>query len=344
MTLKIIPFNEEMLPQAGALLAQRHRRDRASLPELPARFEEPVIARKAVEAALHRQHAGGFAALDNSRLAAYLIGDMAIDNVWGRSGWIRTAGCAYDPEAGVEIVRDLYAVLGVHWVDYGIFAHFALIPVSDPELIYAWFSLSFGIEQVHALVDLEALDPTTPSIPPGVEIRKAGPADRQHLAEMSDVIWKTQVKAPVWAAMIPEAVGETEAGWAGLVDEADVTVWLASMAGKVAGVQGYWPAEPAGDYLMVPENCVHMSAAGTRVEARGQGIGTLLTKYGLAQASVRGHRFCETDWRSTNLLASRFWPRRGFRPVAYRLVRRVDQRIAWADGTPAPGTGHQESV
>ena len=101
---------------------------------------------------------------------------------------------------------------------------------------------------------------------------------------------------------------------------------------NVVGVQGYWPPESAGDYLLVPDNCVHMSVAGTRVEARGRGIGTLLTKVGLAQARAAGYRFCETDWRSTNLLASRFWPRRGFRPAAYRLVRRVDERIAWAHG------------
>lgn len=332
MTLEIIPFHEELLPQAAELLAQRHRRDRASLPELPARFEEAATAGKALEAALQREHAGGFAALAGGRLAAYLVGDMAIDSVWGRSGWVRTAGCAYNPDAGVEIVRDLYAALGARWVEHGVFAHFALVPVRDPELIHAWFSLSFGIEQIHALADLQALDSGTPAIPPGVEIRKAGPADRQRLAEMSDVIWRTQVKAPVWAAMMPEAVGETAAGWAELVDEADVTAWLALAAGKVVGVQGYWPPEPAGDHLLVPENCVHMSAAGTRVEARGRGIGTLLTKYGLAQARAAGYRFCETDWRSTNLLASRFWPRRGFRPVAYRLVRRVDERIAWAHG------------
>jgi hypothetical protein len=30
-------------------------------------------------------------------------------------------------------------------------------------------------------------------------------------------------------------------------------------------------------------------------------------------------------------LPARFWPRQGFRPIAYRLVRRVDQRIAWAN-------------
>jgi hypothetical protein len=53
----------------------------------------------------------------------------------------------------------------------------------------------------------------------------------------------------------------------------------------------------------------------------------------LAQAARAGFRYCETDWRSANLLASRFWPRQGFRPVAYRLARRIDPRIAWANGS-----------
>jgi hypothetical protein len=30
-----------------------------------------------------------------------------------------------------------------------------------------------------------------------------------------------------------------------------------------------------------------------------------------------------TDWRVTNLLASRFWPRRGFRTTFLRLYRSI---------------------
>jgi hypothetical protein len=30
-----------------------------------------------------------------------------------------------------------------------------------------------------------------------------------------------------------------------------------------------------------------------------------------------------TDWRVTNLLSSRFWPKRGFRPVFLRLYRSI---------------------
>lgn len=332
MSTHIVPFSPELLPQAAVLLAQRHQHDRTLLPALPDRFTDPAVAGLAIEAALQRKGASGFAALVNDQVVAYLIGDMVIDNTWGRSAWVRTAGCAYTPAVGVEIVRELYAALGARWVAYGIFLHVALMPVSDPALLQAWFSLSFGMEQVHALVDLATVEPTLPSLPPALEIRQAGPADRHHLAAMSDVIWQTQVKAPVWGIMMPEGHQELADGWAELVDEADVTVWLACQAGQVVGCQGYWPAEQRADNLLIPESCMHLSVAGTRETARGQGIGACLTRYGFAHARAAGYRFCEADWRSTNLLAARFWPRQGFQPVAYRLVRRVDPRIAWADG------------
>ena len=61
----------------------------------------------------------------------------------------------------------------------------------------------------------------------------------------------------------------------------------------------------------------------------GAGIGTLLTRHGLAHARDIGHRDCLADWRSANLLASRFWPSQGFQPAAYRLSRRIDTRISW---------------
>ena len=333
MSIQIVPFDESLLPQAAELLARRHQRDRKALPDLPASFAEPYAAGEAIQAALKRDRARGCAALEGGRLAAYLIGDLAIDQVWGRSAWVRHAGCAYDPEAGVEPVRDLYAALGAGWVRAGVFFHFAVLPIADPAMIQAWFSLSFGIEQVHALLDLKTQSHDLPSLPDGLEICKAGPEDRERLAEMSDVIWRLQVQAPTWAPMVAEATLDTREGWASLADEADATVWLALQDGQVLGLQGYWPPDPVADNMVIPENSVYMSVAGTRPEARGRGIGTLLTRYGQAQAARAGFHYCETDWRSANLLASRFWPRQGFLPVAYRLVRRIDPRIAWANGS-----------
>ena len=48
MNLAIIPFNHDLLPQAGELLAERHHKDRLTFPELPERFEDPKIAARAV--------------------------------------------------------------------------------------------------------------------------------------------------------------------------------------------------------------------------------------------------------------------------------------------------------
>jgi ribosomal protein S18 acetylase RimI-like enzyme len=60
--------------------------------------------------------------------------------------------------------------------------------------------------------------------------------------------------------------------------------------------------------MHLPAYRIHLTAAGTRAAGRGQGIGPWLTSHGLSQSHAAGYRFCETDWRRTNLLASRFWP------------------------------------
>ena len=130
---------------------------------------------------------------------------------------------------------------------------------------------------------------------------------------------------------MPEREEEMRTGWAELVDDPAVNIWLAFYEGEAVASQGYWPVEPAGDNLLIGERCVRMSIAGTRPAFRGRGIGQALTRHGLAQARAAGYQLCETDWRSTNLAAARMWPRQGFRPAVYRLVRRIDKRIAWAN-------------
>jgi GNAT superfamily N-acetyltransferase len=332
MPVEIVALTPELLPAAAALLARRHQQDRAMQPLLPAYYETPTAARAAIDAALQRPYAQGFAAVEDGRLLAYLIGDMVLDAVWGRSGWVRLPGCAVAAEQSMELLRDLYAVLGAHWLQYGCHAHFALAPVSNQALVQAWFSLSFGIEQVHGLLALATVDPRPPVTPPGVEIRHAEAADRELLGTMSDVIWRHQVQAPVWGIMLPEAVGEVRDGWAMLADDSQWVVWLAFYQGEAVGTQGYYPAEPAAEMMHFAAGTTHLSIAGTRSAVRGLGIGQALTRHGLWGARAQGYSICETDWRSTNLLASRFWPRQGFQPAVYRLVRRIDMRILWARG------------
>ena len=59
MTIEIIPFQDELLPQAAELLAARHRRDRHMLPALPARFENQEAALKAIVAVRAKEQVAG---------------------------------------------------------------------------------------------------------------------------------------------------------------------------------------------------------------------------------------------------------------------------------------------
>jgi len=50
MKTELMPFTESMIPEAGGLLAQRHKRNRAILSLLSARFEDTEAATQAPSA------------------------------------------------------------------------------------------------------------------------------------------------------------------------------------------------------------------------------------------------------------------------------------------------------
>jgi ribosomal protein S18 acetylase RimI-like enzyme len=106
-------------------------------------------------------------------------------------------------------------------------------------------------------------------------------------------------------------------------------VWIAERQGRAPSIQGCWEHD-SPDPLLVPEKAV--SVLSRQPEARRHGIQAALTRHGLAQARAAGYAGRETDWRSANRSVARMLPRYGFRPIACRLVRRVDARIAWAAG------------
>ncbi len=60
----------------------------------------------------------------------------------------------------------------------------------------------------------------------------------------------------------------------------------------------------------------------SREEKRGSGAGLALTAASFAWARGRGYPAMVTDRRVTNLLSSRFWPKRGFR-TTFLLYRSI---------------------
>jgi GNAT superfamily N-acetyltransferase len=328
---RIVPFTPDMIPNAAVLLAARHERDRAILPLLPP-HTGTVTAQDTIRAALARDRASGAAALDGDRLVGYLIGDMVIDSLWGRTAWVRPAGCALSDEQDTELLTRLYGELGGRWVRQGCFAHFAVMPTANRALLDSWFLLGFGVEQIHGLLPLDGSLPPAPP-PAGITIRHATPADREIMADFSDGIGQQQVKAPIWGLQLPEQGPDLREGWGELVEDDTVDVWFAFEGDQPVGTLALFPSEVSPDYLFVPDQSTHLTCVVVREAVRQRGVLRALLSCGLDHARAQGFQFCETDWRSANVPIAHAMPRAGFRPAAYRLVRRIDSRIAWANGS-----------
>jgi ribosomal protein S18 acetylase RimI-like enzyme len=329
MKTEYLPFTENMIPDAGKLLADRHARSRKSLPLLPARFEDSQVATKAVDALWQKKLKNGYAAFRNGKMIAYLIGETTTQT-WGRSGYVYLPGYALTEGESPVVMQDLYAMLGDDWVKTGNFNHYLYISVADKNILDAMFDLGFGKERVDAMMEIGSLEIPEVEKPKGVSIRKAGKGDNALIGSFSNVIFRALGKAPYWLPTIPEDWNELHEGWSELADDKEWTVWLALDKDEALGTVGFKAQKETETDMFGSPSIAYLSVAATKPHARGRGISTAITWHGLEQARQDGYEFCYTNWISPNLLASRFWPRFGFKDVAYRVAKKVSPMIAWA--------------
>jgi GNAT superfamily N-acetyltransferase len=319
--LELRPFADEHLDAAAELLAERHRRHRAAEPALPARFEDAAAAREEVEKAWRREGASGAAGLLDGRLAGYLLGAPDDEAHWGGPNvWVGHAGHA---TAEPELVRDLYGLAAQRWVDEGRPRHYVQVPASEPELLDAWYRICFG--QQHAAGVVEVPDVAWPE-----GVREATPEDEEGVIELTPLMRQHQAGAPVFSANLRvEEPAETRAAVVEEITAEAIGALVAEADGRLVGGFIVASAEEAGDGphafpgLARPDRAAYLAWAVTRPDVRGSGAGVALTEASFAWARRRGYERIVTDWRVTNLLASRFWPRRGFRTTFLRLYRSI---------------------
>lgn len=328
MKTEFAPFNEQMIPEAGRLLAARHKRNRAMLPLLPARFEQVSAASKAVEAVWQKKFRNGYAAFRDGKMVAYLIGEF-VNQSWGRDGYVYLPGYALAEGESIATIQDLYVLLGEDWVQKGIFGHGLYISAADADVLDALFALGFGKERVDALLDLSNAIFPEAEAPAGVDIRLAGAGDNEHLGSLSAVIFRALANPPYWHPTVPEDWEELREGWSELADDKEWAVWLALERDFALGTVGFRPEEETDISMLVSPKTSYLSVAATKPQARGRGLSTALTLHGLKQSQAEGFQICYTNWITPNLLASRFWPRFGFKEAAYRLTKKINPMISW---------------
>ena len=335
MKTELLPFTSEMIPDAGSLLAGRHARNRKRLPLLPARFEDPQIAAKAVESLWQSKFRNGYAAFRNGKMAAYLIGDFE-DQPWARSGYVYLPGYGLADGERVATLQDLYALLGEDWVRNGIFSHNLYISAADNDVIQGLFKIGFGQERVDALLDLSTLEIPNLEEPEGMIIRRARKGDEEYLGSVAYVMINALSSAPYWLPVTPESNIAWKERWASRADNEEWMVWMALEKDKAVGTVAFLFEHPtpleqdAEVQMLLSAGTLTLGTAATRPEVRGRGIANILTWHGLEQARGMGFDVCLVNWIGPNLLASRYWPRFGFKDAAYRLSKQINPMIAWA--------------
>jgi len=220
--------------------------------------------------------------------------------VWGACVFLEAQ--ADDAEA----VRSAYAEGAGDWPPL----HFA-VARATPGALDPWYRLGFA--QMHAYAARAAT--AEPFDIAGVELRRGGPHDLDTAVAIDGLIYEAQAAPPSYSSFEPDPE-DVRRTWAETLTDGDVTYVVAERGGTPVGHVTLFP--DATD-----EAALHLASTAVVPEARGSGVGRLLTAFALAHAAERGFARLRTNWRVTNLAASRYWPARGFELTHLRLVRRL---------------------
>jgi GNAT superfamily N-acetyltransferase len=295
-SLEIHPFSDEFREAAAQLLADRHRRHRAAEPLLPDvdDFAAQIPAER------------GAVATRGDSVVAYVVA-----RVRDERAEIGLAGsAASEPEA----LRDVYAHLARDWPA----RNQVMVPASDSALIDPWFRVTFGCQFMTAVREVEPFE----TVDFGGTIRASTTADLPSVAAFDRLLWTHQTAPPTFSGLDVGSSEEFEDEWSNLWEEDEFPFHsVAELDGRIVGHVLLFD-RPRGD-LRVPEQNIDLAHVATLEDVRGRGAGRALTAAAFNWAHEHGYRSMTTDWRSNNLLSSRFWPARGFRPTFYRLYRAV---------------------
>ena len=302
--IELVPFADEHLEDAARLLAARHARHREAEPLLPELDDPPT----AVEKEWRMDGASGVFAGE-----AYLI---AAPFTVGGITWMRVGIAGQAIQGDREAMRDLYAAAAQRWVDEGHTSHAVFVPSFDAALVDAWFRLSFGASAALAMRETAPEEP----FDAGVAIRPGTPEDFDDAARLELAMSEAMRPSPSFSDMPIQTQEEVAAEWREDGDSDEYELFVAERDGRIVGEFLLYRRPPD---LRVPANGIDLAGASTEPEARGTGVGRALTAHVIRWAHEHGYPLMTTDWRITNLWASRFWPKRGFRTTFLRLYRAI---------------------
>ena len=316
------PLQTQHIPQAARLAAANQEAARmhvALLPERNAAHYEPLLARI-------MENNIGVAAFEGDNLTGYLIGEK-IANFKGTQDGI------YVPEWGNAAVGDnrrlaycrMYENIAARWVDNGCFTHALTLFAHDAEGIETWFRLAFGMICADGLRPLQPIDGAE-NISREISVRTATAEDIPLFFPLTIEHSRYYPRSPLFMPLLSCDGEDKYHSW---MRQRHHNLWLAFVDGEVVGYFQSSPSHPgACEMIAAPTTC-SVSSAYVRPKYRRQGVAVALFNAVINWAAANGFERCAVDYEVHNLHGSRFWERH-FTPVSASLLRRIDERVAWA--------------
>jgi GNAT superfamily N-acetyltransferase len=221
-------------------------------------------------------------------------------SIWGACVFVEAL--VDDPET----VRGAYADQSPSWPPL----HFA-ISKPTPRALDPWYRLGFA--QMHAY-GVRASGGVRFDLP-DVAVRQGSIDDLDEAVAIDKLIYDAQAASPSYSTYEYDPV-EQRRSWIETLEAGDVSYFVAERRGFAVGHATLYP-DPTDD------EALHLASTAVLPSARGTGVGRVLTAHALLYAAEQGYPRLRTNWRVTNLEASRYWPARGFELTHNRLDRRV---------------------
>lgn len=321
MSPQIVPLTSAHLPEAACLAAQGYRRERARIPLLPSRQEDPGSLLRLLEDLCRR--VPGVAALEGGELVGFMAG-MPVPQFKGRHRGVYCPEWAHAVSGdGRRLYQSLYQGIAPAWLENGCFTHVITLLAQDREALDACFWIGFGLLVVDALRGLDAPDAPVPA---SVRIRRGSLSDLQGVLVLGEAHERYMAAAPTFMPLLKLSGRDHWERW--LAGESHQLFLAEGREGLIA----YMRMEPAGDekaHAVSGPGTASITGAFTLAEHRGSGVAAALLGSVVQAAGASGYERLAVDFESANSLGSRFWLRH-FTPVAYSLIRHVDDRLAWA--------------
>lgn len=258
-----------------------------------------------------------------------LVGFLAGIPITSFKGTQKGVWCPYWGNVAIgrnrrKIYRLMYEKIGKLWVQNGCFTHAISLASYDTEALDTWFWNGFGLLVIDATRNLEPIDV---KVTEKLEIRTADKDDLDAVLSLEYELGRYMTRSPILMPLLAAGTYDDYEKW--LSDPSDRMWWIAVHNGEVVSYIRTQEAQPDDEYEVPHKNTLRVNGAYTVPEMRGKNIATLLLKEIAEWARDNDYERLSVDFESQNIYGSSFWLRH-FRPVQFTLIRKIDERVAWA--------------